>query len=156
VSLRGLSLNFSGFEEVPGFFVAIEFAVAAAVFAMWREQNVSLSHGCCGGNDVPGIGGDDVGGDEIELIGGVGNSVGGYAAAVGVPAATLGALDLDAQEASAMLDGEVVRGSVSPGLGDAKAVLGGAGHKAQLGPFTPRFGVLNIRSLICHGKVLGR
>ena len=53
------------------------------------------------GDDVPGVGGDYVGGDEVDLGGGVGDSVGGDAAAVGVPAFLAGAFDLDAAEAGA-------------------------------------------------------
>jgi len=78
------------------------------------------------GEDVPGVGGNDPstslrtgsGGDEVDLVGAVGDSVGGDAAAVGVPAFLLGAFDpfdrsalsgqaLDAAEAAAVVGGEV-------------------------------------------------
>ena len=39
---------------------------------------------------------------------------------VGVAAVEDGAFDLDAEEASAVFEGEVVGGHVSPGLGDAE------------------------------------
>jgi len=106
-----------------------------------------------GGNDVPGVGGDDVGSDEVQLVGGIRHSIGGYVAFIRVAAFVLGALDLDAQEASIVFDGEVVAGHVSPRLGDAEAMFGGASHKAQFGPLTPRFGVLDVNPLIGHGKM---
>jgi len=56
-----------------------------------------------------------------------------------------GAFDLDTEEASVVLDGEVVGRHISPGLGDAEAVLSGASHEAQFGLFAPCFGVRNIR-----------
>lgn len=82
------------------------------------------------GEDVPSRGGNDVGGDDVDLVGGVGVSVGVEVAAVGVPALLAGALDLDAKEMSAALDGEVVGSVVAPGLGDAESEFGGALHEA--------------------------
>jgi hypothetical protein len=111
---------------------------------------VLLAQSSGDGDDVPGFGGDDVGGEEVELIGGVGNAVGGDAAAIGIPAAVFGALDLDAQKVSVVLDGEVVGSGVAPGLDHAQAVLGGTRHEAQLGPLTPGFGMLNVDFLLCH------
>ncbi len=102
------------------------------------------------GEDVPGVGGDYVGGDEVDLVGAVGDSVGGDAATVGVPAFLLGAFDLDAAEAAAVVGGEVVGGGVSPGRGDAEAELGGAGHETELRPLAAGFGVLDIHSFNCH------
>jgi len=93
------------------------------------------------GEDVPGVGGDDVGGDEIELVGLVGDVAGADGADIGMLALVLGAFDLDAEEVSGGFDGEVVGGVVSPGLGDAESEFGGAGHEAQLGPLAARLGV---------------
>ena len=62
--------------------------------------------------DVPGVGGDYVGGDEVDAGGGVGDSVGGDVAFVGVAALVQRAFDLDADEVSVVVDGEVVGGSV--------------------------------------------
>jgi hypothetical protein len=108
----------------------------------------------CYGEDVPGVGGDYVGGDEVDLVGAVEDVVGGQAAAVGVAAAALGAFDLYAEELSGAFDGEVVGGVVSPGLGDAEAEFGGAGHETQLRPLAARFGVGDVDPLNWHG-VLG-
>jgi hypothetical protein len=91
-----------------------------------------------------------VGGYEVYLGGGVGEFVVGYVALVGASAFVFGAFDLDAKEAAVVLDGEVVAGHVSPGLGDAESVLGGAGHETQFGPLAPELGVLDIDSLIGH------
>ena len=109
---------------------------------------MGLAVGGVGGDDVPDVEGDDVGGDEIELVAAVGDSVGGDVAFVGVAALVFGGLDLDADEASFVLDGEVVGGGVSPRAGDAEALLGGAGHKEKLGPLAALFGVADIDSLI--------
>lgn len=102
------------------------------------------------GEDVPGVGGDYVGGDEIDLVGAVGDSVGGDAAAVGVPAFLLGTFHLDAAEAAAVVGGEVVGGGVSPRLGDAEAEFGGAGHETKFGPLAAGFGVGNVHPFIWH------
>jgi hypothetical protein len=74
----------------------------------------------------------------------------GYVALVGASAFVFGAFDLDAEEAAVVFDGEVVAGHVSPGLGDAESVLGGAGHETQFGPLAPEFGVLDVDSLVGH------
>ena len=102
------------------------------------------------GDDVPGVGGDDEGGDEVDLAGEIGDSVGGDAAAVGVPAFLAGAFDLEAAEEAAVVEGEVVGGIVSPGLGDAEAKFGGADHATQFGPLAPRLGVEDFHTFICH------
>src|ERR1700678_3417586 len=99
---------------------------------------------------VPGVGFDYVGGYEVDLAWGVGEFVVGYVALVGASAFVFGAFDLHAEEASVVLDGEVVAGHFSPGLGDEGSVLGGAGHETEFGPFAPELGVLDIDTLICH------
>jgi hypothetical protein len=111
---------------------------------------VDLVVDCCGRDYVPGVGFDYVGSYEVYLGGGVGEFVVGYVALVGASAFVFGALDLDAEEAAVVFDGEVVAGHVSPGLGDAESVLGGAGHETQFGPLAPELGVLDVDSLICH------
>jgi hypothetical protein len=79
------------------------------IFAVGAEEDFRLVGDGLDGDDVPGVGGDypstslrtGYGGDEVDLGGGVGDSVGGDAAAVGVPAFLAGAFDLDAAEAGA-------------------------------------------------------
>jgi hypothetical protein len=111
---------------------------------MRREKDLSLSVGGANRDDVPGVGGDDIGGDEVEAVAGIRRAVGSDVAFIRMSALVAGAFDLDAEKASVMLDGEIVGRHVSPGLGNAKAVLGGSGHKTGLGPFAPRFGVRDI------------
>ena len=43
---------------------------------MGRQQDIGLASGGADGDDVPDVGGDDVGGDEIYLVTAVGNAVG--------------------------------------------------------------------------------
>lgn len=69
--------------------------------------------------DVPGVRGDYVGGDEVDVFGGVGDSVGVEVAFVGVAAVEDGALYLDAEEASEILGGDIVGSAVPPRLGNA-------------------------------------
>ena len=133
-------------ELVPGFFVLGEFGI----LAVGGEHYVDSSfQGCCR-NDVPDVGFDYVGSYEVYLVVAVGDAVVGYVAFVGASAFVFGAFDLDAEEVAVVLDGEVVAGHVSPGLGDAESVLGGAGHEAEFGPFAPELGVLDIDTLVCH------
>jgi len=120
------------------------------VIAVGAEEDFGLVGDFLDGDDVPGVGGDYVGGDEVDLVGAVGDSVGGDAAAVGVPAVLLGAFDLDAAEAGAVFGGEVVGRGVAPGLGDAEAEFGGAGHETELRPLAAGFGVADVHSFIWH------
>lgn len=92
------------------------------------------------GKDIPGVGGDYVGGDEVDLVAGVGVAVGVEVAFEGASALEERALHLYAVEASAVFDGEVVWSAVSPGLGDAQAEFGGAGHETEFDPLASRFG----------------
>jgi len=112
-------------EQVPGFFVLFVFGARI----VWRQEDVWLV--VCGldWEDVPGVGGDYIGGYEVDLGCRVCMAVGVEVAFVGASAAEVGALDLDAEEASVGFDGEVVGSVVSPGLGDTESLLGGARHK---------------------------
>jgi hypothetical protein len=128
-------------QQVPGLDVALIFLA----FASGGEQEVATQDGAdLGGDDVPDVLGDDVDGEEIDLAGLVVLVAAGLEAAdVSVAEAGDGGLDLHAQEAAAMVDGEVVAGGVSPGLGDVESVLGGAGHEAEFGPLATLFVVLD-------------
>ena len=134
-------------QLVPGFFVDGEFGI----LAVGREHYVDSSFQSCGGNYVPDVGFDCVGGYEVYLVLGVGDAVVCYVTFVGASAFVFGAFDLDAEEVAVVFYGEVVAGHVSPGLGDAESVLGGAGHEAEFGPFAAEFGVLDVDTLIGHG-----
>ena len=69
-----------------------------------------MAVGSLDGEDVPGVGGNHIGRDEIDLIGRVGSAIVGDAADVGVPAFLLRALYLYAEKASVAFYGEVVGG----------------------------------------------
>jgi hypothetical protein len=130
------------FQQAPGFAVLFVFGARA----VRGEEDVGLAVGGADGEDIPGVGGDDVGGDEVDVAWRVGDAVGIEVAFVGVAAMEDGALDLDAAEATAVVGGEVVRGGVSPGLGDAETEFGSAGHEAEFGPLAARFGVADGHS----------
>ena len=132
---------------MPGFLVlrVLRFAEVGG------EDDGGLVSGGLEGEDVPGVGGDDEGGDEIELVGLVGDMAGTDGADVGMLALVPGALDLDAEEVSVVVDGEVVvGGGVSPGLGQDQAVLGGALHETELRPLAPELGVRDVDPLLGH------
>jgi hypothetical protein len=127
-------------KEAPGF--AVSSILGFGAVGRKDEAGASASGG--EGNDVPDVGLDDVDGEEVNAVAGVEDVAGGDVAFVGARAAIVRTLHLDAQEVSVVLDREVVGRGFSPGLGDAKAVLGGASHEAQFRPFPPKLGVRYI------------
>ena len=92
------------------------------------------------GEDVEDVGGDDVGGEEVDLVGGVGDAVVVEVAFVGVAAVEDGAFDLDAEEVAVVVDGEVVGGAVSAGPGEDEAEFGGAELETEFGPLSASLG----------------
>src|SRR2546428_11918575 len=90
LAMAGHGGHMGGFsaQQVPGLFVA----VILGVLAVGREQDLFLVVGGFGGNDVPGVGGGDVGSDEGQLVGGIRHSIGGYVAFLRVAAFVLGGL----------------------------------------------------------------
>ena len=89
---------------------------------MGGEENVGLVVGGGEGEDVEGVGGDDVGGEEVDFGGGVGDAVVVEVAFVGVAAVVDGAFDLDAEEVAVMVPSVAVR-SLGAGY---EEVVGGA------------------------------
>jgi hypothetical protein len=79
-------------------------------------------------DDVPEIERDDIGGEEVDFLGCIGDFVGSAALdAVAGIFIVVGALDLHAPElAFAVVDSEVVTLAIAPGLANAKAKSGGA------------------------------
>jgi hypothetical protein len=135
-------------QQMPGFFVGGVFGF----IAVGGEEDIGLGVGGGEGEDVPDVGGDDVGGEEVDLGGSVGDAVVVEAAAVGIFLAALeGAFDLHAEEVAEMVDGEVVGSVVSPGLGEDEAEFGGAEHEAEFGPFAAEFVVRDVWSGVGHG-----
>ena len=90
------------------------------------------------GEDVPGIGGDYVGGDEVGLGAGLGDSVGVEVAFVGVSALEKGCISPARGGSVRGFRRRGHRGVVAPGLGDAQAEFGGAGHETELRPRAAR------------------
>lgn len=66
-SRQNLRSEISSFQQMPGFPVLR----VAGVFAVWGEPDVEGAMEGGEWEDVPGVGGDDVSGDEIDLVGGV-------------------------------------------------------------------------------------
>lgn|SRR5258707_12787559 len=113
-------------EEVPGFFVAL----VLVPFAVLGEDHSGLAEESADGEDVPNVVGDDVDGEVVDLVCGVGTLMEGIeGTAVGHSGPAIRGLDLDAQESSVMLEADVVAGRVSPGFGNVESAPGGAGHE---------------------------
>src|SRR5580700_787461 len=125
---------------MPGFLVG-----AVLGFGEVRgEDDYGLVVGGADGEDVPGIDGDDQGGEEVELVRAVNDVAGADGAGVGVAALVDGALDLDTEEVTVVVGGDVVGGGFSPGLGDAESAFGGALHETEFGPLSAKFVVLDV------------
>jgi hypothetical protein len=128
-------------QQMPGFFVLGVFGI----LAVGGEEDVGLGVGGGEGEDVEGVGGDYVGGEEVDLGGGVGDAVVVEVAFVGVFLAFVeSAFDLDAEEVAVVVDGEVVGGAVAAGLGEDEAEFGGAELETEFGPLSAAFGVLDV------------
>jgi hypothetical protein len=132
---------------MPGLHVLI----VPGIFAVGVEKDFGEALDVADGEDVPRIGGNHIRGDEVDLVGSVGDAIGGEAAAVGIPTLLDGAFDLDAAEASVVVGGDVVGCAVAPGFGDTESEFGGAGHEAQFGPLAARLGVADEHAGRCHG-----
>ena len=78
----------SAFQQMPGFLVL----GVAGIFAMRIEENVGLAVGAGDRKDIPSFGGDHVGGDEVDLIRGIGLAVGVEVTAVKSPSAFAGCI----------------------------------------------------------------
>ncbi len=120
-------------QEIPGFEIAIE---ACAAFPGRKPDRSFLGADAAGGDDVPDVDGDDVGGDEVNFPEKKAHTLGGgQAAGVGLrPDLMDGGFDLDAIGQAVALDHEIVGGGVAPGLGDAELLLDGTGDEADFGP----------------------
>ncbi len=122
---------------------------------MGGEDDGGLVVGGADGEDVPGVGGDDEGGEEVELVGAVDDVAGADGADVGIVALVEGAFDLHAAKEAAVIGSDVVGGGFSPGLVAAEAALGGALHETEFGPLSAELGVLDVGEAIWHGDSWG-
>lgn len=132
---------------MPGFFVAGVFGI----FQVGGEDYGGLVVGGADGEDVPGVGGDDIGGEEVELVGAVDDVTGADGADVGVVPLVEGAFDLHAAKEAVVVGGDVVGGGFSPGLVAAEAALGGALHETEFGPLAAELGVFDMFAVIWQG-----
>jgi len=119
--------------------------VAAAVRVFRSEEQAGHAQDRFKRDDVPGVFGQDVDGEEVDLGGLVGDGA-GWKAAVGVGAPGSfdelgGAFDLDAEKAAAVVDDVVVALAFAMRFGDNKAVAGGAVGEGKFGKLSPALGV---------------
>jgi len=160
------------FQQVPGFAVGLVVVLtrmAAVVF--WEAVGVDRDGVFGGGfedhaagDDVPGLGGDDVEGEEVEVGGAVAlESVDAVTETAEIACAFAGgeAFDLDADEAAEVVEGDVVRSGVSPGGEDAESVEIGGGHEEQLDPLAALFERLESFPIVfvfhrCTPRVLSK
>src|SRR5689334_22709205 len=106
-----------------------------------------------GGDDVPGVLGDDVGCEEVEGSGGVGLVAAAHGADISGLLTAEGGLYLHADEASGLADHEVVAGEFSPGLAHRQTMLVGAGHENRILPIRPAVSCLQSLSASCLRKL---
>ena len=130
-------------EQVPGFAVGAEEAVSAGV-AFGIEEQAGAVGNEGDGEDEPGVLGDDVGDEEVDFGGAVGDGASvGAAMAVDVIEAVEksgGRLDLDAEEAASGVEDEVVTFAVAVRLGYAEAHGGGFVGESEFGEFATALG----------------
>jgi hypothetical protein len=93
--------------------------------------------GC--GDEIPGLGGEDVDGEQVEVVGAVAlksRAAVAEAAEVASAFASGKALDLHAEQVAAVFDYKVIFEVVAPGFEDAISVERGGGHELQFDPLS--------------------
>jgi len=130
-------------EEAPGFAVGAEEAVSAGV-AFGIEEKTGAVGDEGDGEDEPGVLGNDVGDEEVDLGGAIGDGgSAGAAMTVDVIEAVEKSsrrFDLNADEAATGVKDEVVAFAVAVGFGDAKAHGGGFVGEGEFGEFASALG----------------
>lgn len=121
---------------------------------MGGEEDVGLRVGGGEGEDVEGVGGDNVCGEEVDLVGGVGDAVVVEVTFVGIAAVEHGAFDLDAEEVAVVVYGEIVGGAVAAGGGEDESEFGGAELETEFGPFSAEFGMRDVGDAVAHAMSL--
>ena len=119
-------------EEVPG--LAIFFVLRS--LRLWVDEQRLPVFDFRNGKNVPGVFRENVGDEEVDLVG----SVWKFEPVYGCNSIVLALrrfrpyrFDLDAPENFAGAKNDVVSLAFSPGLGDGKAQSGGFAHKGELG-----------------------
>src|SRR5271169_4107328 len=128
-------VTFGFAEQAPGFAVALVFVAVLlqrgygidreADFDGWLED-----YGC--GDQIPGCYWDDVSGEEVDVIDGVGvlgEVVAAELAEVSGTVAHTAGFDLHSQQTSCVFDAEVVFQGIAPGFEYVIAVCGGCRHE---------------------------
>lgn len=102
--------------------------------------------------------GNAIGGEEVDLLecvvlflGGVGVEL----AEVPGAGAVGGGFDLDAEDAAAGFDADVVGGGAAPGIGDFEAVVHGLGHETEFGHSPSSLEVLKTLNSSTGGSAEG-
>src|SRR3984885_8345508 len=130
---------------MPGFAVLFPAGAFAGDVGIEAEAGGLLDG--CDGQDVTDIYGQDVGDQEVDVVGGVGDFALAVDAVNGLDVVAAGAEDfgefeLYAPQAGAVADDEVVAFAVSPGLGDVKAQGFGLEPEGGFGDFSGAFRVV--------------
>ena len=126
---------------MPGFAVGlVEAAAFAAVWVDAEGRGPELGDGY----DVPGVAGNYVSDEEVDVLGGV--DVARVAASGGVDAiapavAVSSGFHLDAAEALAGVGDEIVAAAITVGLGDDESAARGLHHEHHLDEFSALLGV---------------
>jgi len=130
-------------EEVPGFAEGAEEAVSAGI-AFGIEEKAGAVGDDGDGEDEPGVLGNDVGDEEVDFGGAVGD---GTASGAAMTVDVIEAIqkrrrrfDLNAEEAALGVEDEIVSFAVAIGLGDAEAHGGGFVGESEFGEFSPALG----------------
>jgi len=129
---------------VPGFAILFEAHFPGGTVGIEAEHGGG--HAGADGEDVPEVERDDVGDEEVYVLGGIdgaafADGVGGTSF-VGVGAEAVGGFDLDAEEAVSVVEDEVVALAVAPGFGDAESEGAGFVEEGGFGALAAAFGVL--------------
>ena len=119
--------------------LAISFVTVLAYSIGIEEQIIFRSH-VSDGHDVPSGFGDEIGDDEVDLLGGIAHLAAHVFDSVSGLSETLRGFDLHAPEFVSGVDDEVVALAVAPGLGGAEAESGDAGEESGLDGFADFFG----------------
>jgi len=141
---RGAHATHGDLDDVPGLVVVFPAGAFAGDVGVEAEAS-SWGEGFYG-DDVPGIEGWDVDGEDVDVVGGVGDfafavdGVGGLDV-VAAGADDFGAFDLHAPEAAMVVEDEVVAIAVSPGLGAVQAEGFGFEQEGGFGELSGALGV---------------
>jgi hypothetical protein len=136
---------------MPGFAEFFEVAAVAFAGAGRIKTDVFAASDGVHRDDVPGIVGDDVGGEEVDVISGVQTAsvaVAANAKIDEVSAAMRGesGFDLDAEQAVSAGDHEIESQAVAVRLADAESEAGGFEDENQFGEFAFALGTAGLAS----------